>query len=241
MSEPLTAEPAVAVERAPFWEDVVDIYTSPRAVFERRREAPYIPALVTLTLAMTLLTVAFQLSMGDAMFAAMRQSIEASGAELPAEQIAQMQRISMFTAPLGALIMTPIAAVVTGLMVWGLGAVLGARMTFRAGVLIAAFSAFPRIISMIVSIFQGVLLDPLALHHVSISPARFIAIDGSPLLVAALGRLDLFVLWSTALVAIGVATIARTSSGRAWAVALIVWALSALPLLVGPLTMAMNQ
>jgi len=241
MSETTTADPKAPGTHAPFWEDIVDIYLAPRSVFERRRDASYVPALITITLAVTVLMVPFQLSMGDVMAAAMREALANSGAEIPTAQLEQMARVSLFTAPLGALVVTPIAALLTGLVIWGTAALFGARMTFKAGVLIATFAAFPRVWTMITSTLQATLLSPTGPHQVSLGPARFMDAAGSPVLVAALGRLDILVLWSAALVAVGVATVAGAPRGRAWAVAAVVWVVSSLPAIAGPLFMSMNR
>jgi hypothetical protein len=52
----------------------------------------------------------------------------------------------------------------------------------------------------------------------------------SPILVALLGRVDLFTIWVTVLLAIGLSTTGAISRGRAFLAAPLIWAAGAIPI-----------
>jgi hypothetical protein len=221
------------VSRTSLWEDFIDIYLSPRQVFERRRDSGFVAALVVLTLVITVLAIPTQMSMAGMIEATIRETLENSGNDLPAERIEQMAGISTITGTLGALVATPVGVLLSGLLLWGLSALLGISMTPTAGMMIATYSVFPRIWSMVATMLQAGLLDPARIYDVSVGPARFLDAGASPLVLGLAGRLDVFILWSVVLVAIGVAVVGRTTLGRAAIVAVALWALASLPAVAG--------
>jgi hypothetical protein len=50
-----------------------------------------------------------------------------------------------------------------------------------------------------------------------------------------LSRLDVSVLWGTAVIAVGYATIGKMEKGKAWGAAIALWVLGAAPALLGAL------
>ena len=74
------------------------------------------------------------------------------------------------------------------------------------------------------------------MYSISFSPARFMDPDTtSPILLAFAGRVDIFVLWSTVLLAIGLHVLGRVPRTQAYIVAAVVWLLGVLPALGGAL------
>jgi hypothetical protein len=82
---------------------------------------------------------------------------------------------------------------------------------------------------------QGLVLDPSQMDgrfRITFGPGRFLDPDTvSPLLVALVGRLDVFTIWITVLVAIGLSVTGRIPVGRAAIAAAIVWLAGGLPLI----------
>ena len=68
--------------------------------------------------------------------------------------------------------------------------------------------------------------------RITFGPGRFLDPDTvSPLLIAVVGRLDLFTLWITVLLAIGLSVTGRVPLSRAMIPAAIVWFLGDLPII----------
>jgi hypothetical protein len=86
---------------------------------------------------------------------------------------------------------------------------------------------------------QGLLLDPATLNgrfRLSLGVGRFLDPDtASPVLLALLGRVDVFTIWITVLLAIGLSVTGRIPRSRAAVAAAIVWVAGALPQLLGAL------
>jgi hypothetical protein len=86
---------------------------------------------------------------------------------------------------------------------------------------------------------QGLLLDPATLNgrfKLSLGVGRFFDPDtASPVLLALVGRVDVFTIWVTVLLAIGLSVTGRIPRSRAAVAAAIVWVAGALPQLLGAL------
>ena len=82
---------------------------------------------------------------------------------------------------------------------------------------------------------QALFLDPSQLDgrfRLTLGPGRFLDPDtSSPLLLAFVGRMDLFTLWITVLVAIGLSITGRIPLGRAAIAAALVWLIGGLPVI----------
>lgn len=218
--------------QASIWEDFVDIYFSPSSVFERRRNGRFGMALIVVTIVLTALSYALYTVLADAFTADMVRAVGRAGED---PQMAQsMASLTRSFAIFGSLMVIPIGALVTGVFLFLVGRMLGADLTFPQGATIATYSYFPRIISTLAGTIQGVLMNPGSMIDVAAGPARFLDPDtASESLVALAARLDIFLLWSVALTAIGVRVIGRAKGSRAWATAIIVWLIGAVPSLIG--------
>lgn len=228
-----TEVPASA-RAASIWEDLVDIFFSPREVFERRRFDGFGPALLLLTVLLVILTIPTQLSLAGMMTDVLREGLAtAGGAEPTTAQIDQMRRISMIAGVAGTAVTVPVAAIVSGLVLSGLGGLAGVRLPVRAAILVAVWSGFPRVWAMVVTMLQGSLLEPVRMTDLSLGPARFLDADASPVLVGLLSRLDIFTVWAVVLAAIGVMVIGGASRGKAVALAVAVWLVGSIPVVLG--------
>jgi hypothetical protein len=138
-----------------------------------------------------------------------------------------------------AFIVPPVAMFITGLVLWLCGKFAGARQTLNAAVMVASFANVPRLVSGLLSGVQAMLMDPATLtgrYKIALSPARFLdPATASPALLALLGRIDVFTIWATILLGIGLAVTGRIPRGRAFVVAAIVWVIGSLPDLMGAL------
>ena len=93
---------------------------------------------------------------------------------------------------------------------------------------------------MIVNAIQGLVLAPESItsrYSVQIGPARFFDPHANPVLMTVLGGLDLFTIWVTVLIAIGIKVVARVEMSQAALAAVIVWFVG----LLIPLYQALSQ
>ena len=85
----------------------------------------------------------------------------------------------------------------------------------------------PRIIENVLNGVQGLLLDPATLNgrfRLSLGPGRFLDPDtASPVLLAIVGRMDVFTIWVTVLLAIGLAVTGKISKQKAAIAGVLVW------------------
>jgi hypothetical protein len=127
----------------------------------------------------------------------------------------------------------PIALLVLGLATWGVGKLFGGTLSYGTGLMIACYAWVPRVIAGILVDIQGLVMDTSKLtsqYQLSLSPARFLdPATASPSLLALLGRLDLFTLWTTVLLAIGLVVAGKVAKEKQILVGATMWVLGSLP------------
>ncbi|MEO6778438.1 MAG: YIP1 family protein [Gemmatimonadaceae bacterium] len=238
---PPAASPPSA-KPAGLWEDFVDIFVSPSEVFERRRASGFlVPLLVFVVLSVVIAIIGRSVMepIMDAEFsrgiaAAMRKNPQLTQAQMDGPR-AFMGKLAPVMVGFGALIMP----MVVGVLLWLAGKLVQAKEGVGAACMIATYAFFPRILDALLRVVQAFTMDPANLngqYRVSLSAARFLDPDtASPVLVALLGRIDLFTIWVTVLLAIGLAVVARIPRSRAAIAAAVVWIVGSLPVLLSAL------
>jgi hypothetical protein len=232
---PPEAPPAV-------WEDFIDIFFAPADVFERRKGWSAWPILLITTAVLVVLFIGWQNTLGPVMDVEMQRGMAEAMAENPElgpEQIEQMRSMGRIFGPIGLALAFPFGVLITGLVGWGLARMFGAAASFATVFGVVVYSQIVRVLQYLAGILQAFVLDVEAMdsvHDVSLSAARFLdQPDASALVVNLAARVDVFTLWATALIAIGLAVTTKLSKGSAWAVAILIWLLAAVPTLIGPL------
>ncbi len=225
--------------RAAVWEDFIDIFYAPAPVFRRREHGSvFIPLLVV-----TVLTAAvFYLNSGalrplfDAEFDRQMATAMRDNPNLTPEAVERMRGFTSRVGQIGVLVFLPIAMLCVGVVTWAGGKLVDAKQSFHTSLIVAAYAFAPRMLEGFVNGLQALVFDPAQFNgrfRITIGPGRFLDPDVvSPLLIAIVGRLDLFTLWITALVAIGLSVTGRIPLSKAAIVAAIVWAAGALPLIL---------
>lgn len=229
-------------ERAAVWEDFIDIFYAPSAVFRRREHGGVFIPMLVVTL---LFGVLFFLTSGvlqpimDAEFdraiaAAMRKN-----PQLPPEAMETFRAISQRMQLVGGILFVPIATLMVGCALWLAGKLVDAKESFHTALIVATYAYMPKVLDTVVRGVQGLFLDPAGLDgqfRVSLGPGRFLDPDtASPLVLAVIGRLDVFTIWITVLLAIGLAVTGRIPLKRAAIAAALVWFVGAIPLILGAL------
>jgi hypothetical protein len=240
---PEEGAPAPQPAKVSRWEDLVDIFASPAEVFERRRHSSaWFPIIVVavVSFALYLATKPLMQPIYDAMFDKMLAAAQAANPQVTAAQMERGRGIGNVVGALGQLIGVPIFIAIGGLILWVVGKFVDAKESIGAAIMVVAFSAFPALLQWVVFGIEGALMDPAKLtsmHSISLSAARLVdSASVSPVVMALLTRVDLFVIWSTILVAIGLSVTGRITRGRAAAAAVVFWAVSSLLTVLGALS-----
>lgn len=243
MTAPDQTEPIPAPAKpASLWEDFIDIFVSPSEVFERRRNSGFFVPLVIIAVIMTLLFVLGKPVLApvfDAEFARGIAAAQRQNPQITAEQMEKGRALTEKLAPVFAAFATLFAPLVVGLVLWVVGKFVDAKEDVKAACMIATYAFIPRILESVINITQGYFLDPATLngrYRLTLGVGRFFDPDKvSPVLLAVVGRIDVFTIWVTVLLAIGLAVVARIPRNRAAVAAAIVWVIGMLPGLFGAL------
>jgi hypothetical protein len=235
MTEGTVAAPA---KPASLWEDFVDVFTQPSAVYARRRDGRFGAALLVLTVltaAVFFATRPLVQPMFDRMFDAQAEAMARQNPGMTEEQRASaqatMERFSRVFLPVGAVVGAPVLVLVAGALLFGVSRLGGAPVSFGQAATIVTYAQVPRLLGSFAA--AGVLafrdaneLPPL--QGAVAGPVLLLSRDASPVLVGLLSRFDLFTLWTTALVGIGVAVMARTTRAKGFVVAALLWGVATL-------------
>lgn len=231
-----SAAPPASAKSASLWEDFIDIFVSPSEVFERRREHGFfVPLLVftVLTLVIALIGRSVMQPIFDAEFARGMAAAARKNPQITPEQLAGPRAFMEKLAPIMVGFGAFLGPLMVGVVLWIVGKFVQAKEDIGAACMIATYAFFPRILDSLLRVVQGFMVDPAKLngqYRVTLSAAHFLDPDtASPLLVGLLGRIDLFTIWVTVLLAIGLSVVARIPRSRAAIVAAAIWVLGSLP------------
>ena len=248
MTPPAAALDAAAPARAAIWEDLVDVFTQPRAVFERRRDGRFWLALVAFTVVGALSLFAAR----PVLQPAIERQVSAQIAKIQADPnvpAAQKEAVAgrmrgMADSPLGTAfgaVFLPVAVFATALTLWLVAKLFGSGAGFGQALAVTAIGGIPRAVLGLVVAGGSAIAGRQAgtIYGATASPAAFLGPDASPVVAALLSRLDLGVLWHTALLGLGIALMGRSvrrgdgnevegtmTLGRGLAAAAVVWALA---------------
>jgi hypothetical protein len=233
-------DPAAA--KAGLWEDFVDIFYAPSSVFARRADGKWGLPLLLLVVAGTILFFLTKNALApimDAEFARGSAKAMAQNPNVTAEQIAQGRGLFETFAPVLFAIGLAVSVVGTGIVLWLVGKLFDAKESVAAAIMVATYSEIPRLVQILVNAAQALFMSPEKLNaanSVSFNLARFMDPDKTSAVMIALGsRIDLFTIWVTVLLAIGIHVVGRIPKQQAAIVAGITWVVGALPAVLGAL------
>ena len=232
----------VPVERPPsVWEDLLEIFYAPTAVFERRRETPAFGlALLVLVVLIVLLSFAFK-GLTEPIFDAefkrgMAQAMK-QNPRLTPEMVAGFRETAKKFVLVAIGFYGLITPILLGMLLWLVGKVLDSKAEMGQTIMVATYAMFPRVVEAILNAVQLLVLPEDSIKSrfgLTFGAGRLLDPDqASPYLLAILGRVDLFTLWVTLLLGIGLAVMGRIPKGRAFVGAALMWVIGALPGLWG--------
>ncbi len=237
-----SASPGPDSPRAALWEDFLDIFYAPFSVFQRRRDRSGWLILLIVTVILTLLFFAWQRSVGPVLDVEMDRTIAEAVTQNPdvdPQQFEAMRSMGPVASVVGFALAFPLGVVLAALVTWVLARLFGAAATFGTMLMVVAYAQIVRILGFVLGLLQATVFGVAGLdsiHDVGWSVARFMdQPEASAMALGLASRVDLFTLWATALIAIGLATVTRLARANAWIVAILVWLIAALPTLAGGL------
>ncbi|HET7322470.1 MAG TPA: Yip1 family protein [Longimicrobiaceae bacterium] len=234
--EEVVEQPAQDSPRVPLWEDFLDIFYAPTKVFERRNGAGFGLVLFLVVVLMAVFYFAMQHVLAGAFQAEMQRGFEAAAAkgnQMTPEQMAAAQKMGSTFGLIGFVIATPIAVFLVGVLLWAFGKMFGSAATLSGAVLIATYAQLPKLLGEIAAVVEGLVSSPPNLMAASFSPARFLDPETARTMLMLAARFDVFVLWSTVLLAIGLHVIGKVPKAQAYFTAFLVWVVAFVPTLIG--------
>jgi hypothetical protein len=224
------------------WEDFVDIFYAPSTVFARRADGQFGMALLCLMLAGMALFFLTRNAVGpimDAEFARQSARALAKNPNLTAEQFSStrgvMESVGFVFFGLGL----AVTVFLTGVVLWLAGKLFDAKESVAAAIMVVTYSEVPRIVQILTNAAQGLFMSPdqlTSMNSVGFNLARFMDPDhASAIAIALAGRVDLFTIWVTVLLAIGLHVVGKISKQQAGIAAALAWVVGALPALFGAL------
>ena len=221
--------------KAGLWEDFVDIFYAPSSVFARRSDGKFGMALLLLVVVAAVLIFVTKNAMQpvmDAEFARQSAAAMRKNPNLTAEQLATGRNFFEMVGPLFYAVILTISVFGTGVVLWAVGKLFDAKESVAAAIMIATYAEVPRIVQILTNAAQGLFMSPeklTSLNSVGFSLARFMNPDtGSPVVIALASRVDLFTIWVTVLLAIGLHVVGKIPKQQAAIAAAITWVVGAL-------------
>jgi len=221
--------------KAGLWEDFVDIFYAPSSVFVRRSDGKFGMALLLLVIVAGVLVFVTKNAMQpvmDAEFARQSAAALRKNPNLTAEQLATGRNFFEMVGPLFYAVILTISVFGTGVVLWAVGKLFDAKESVAAAIMVATYAEVPRIVQILTNAAQGLIMSPeklTSLNSVGFSLARFMNPDtASPVMIALASRVDLFTIWVTVLLAIGLHVVGKIPKQQAAIVAAITWVVGAL-------------
>ena len=231
--------------KAGLWEDFVDIFYTPSSVFARRSDGKFGLALLFLIIVGTVLFFVTKNAMQpifDAEFTRQTAAAMRKNPNITAEQMAASRNFFDMLGPVFFAVILTISVLGTGVILWLVGKLFDAKESVAAAIMIATYAEVPRIVQILTNAAQALIMnqDKLnAANSVGFNLARFMNPDtASPVLIALGARVDVFTIWVTVLLGIGLHVVGKIPKQQAYIAAAITWVIGALPALFGALRSA---
>jgi Yip1 domain len=234
------AEPTPS--KASLWEDFVDIFYAPSSVFARRSDGKFgmpLLFLVVVCAVLAFLTKNAMQPIMDAEFARQSAAMVRKNPNVTAEQMASGRAFFETLGPLFFAVFLTLSVLGTGVVLWLVGKLFDAKESVTAAIMIATYAEVPRIVQILTNAAQALFMSPEKLNaanSVAFNLARFMDPDNtSAVMIALVSRVDLFTIWITVLLAIGLHVVGKIPKQQAAIAAAITWVVGALPAVFGAL------
>jgi hypothetical protein len=226
---------AAAPRSSSIFEDIVEIFASPAQVFARRKGRGFWLALLiyaVITAALVIGTRPLMQPVFDALWPQMLAQIQAKNANITPEQLTAIRHSQPIIFMVSIIVISPITVLVVGLLLWRVGKLFDAEQSLGNSMMVATFASFPRILAWVAGALILLVMDPAKVtSQWSATPSLAHFVNGAqqPVVAALLARVDIFTIWTTVLLAIGLSVTGNISRKKAAYAAIIVWIIGALP------------
>jgi hypothetical protein len=228
----MTAPQAPA--KASLLEDFIEIFTSPAQVFQRRMGSNWIVMFIILGVVAIALLFVSRGVMRPAFDADWQRIVTHTMATNPQVTAAQMEQGRAFYDKFGLIIFAffiLVAMLMGGLVLWAVGKMFGAVQTLNDAMMVAVYAWIPRVLGLLVVLVIAMLMDPAKLNSMyapTLSASRFFDPDATAQRLMLLGsRVDIFIVWQTILLGIGLSVTGKIPRAKAFMAAAVVWLLAA--------------
>ena len=236
--EPAAPADAPKPESASVFEDFLDIFYAPSQVFERRRDGKFGLALLILIVVAAVLMFALKPAMQnfwDAMGDMQVKAAMASNPNVTPEMADKMRSMGEKFALPGVIFSYLMITLLTGFVLWIVGKIFDSKQTISQAMMVSTYAQVPRfilgtVVLALVAFFMG---DSLRANPfgASLGLAHFFG-DGTKMGVMQLAsRVELFTIWATILLGIGLSITGQVRRSQAFIAAFIVWVIGSLPAL----------
>jgi hypothetical protein len=228
---------AAAPKSSSLFEDIIEVFDSPAQVFARRKGRGFWLALLIYTVivaAIVIGTLPLMQPLFDALWPQAAAQMQAQRPEITPEQMEKVRHLQPIYYTVTVIIITPITVLLVGFLLWIVGKLFDAEQRLGDAMMVATFASFPRILAWVVAAIFMLVTDPAKITSqwsVTASLGRFVNGIQQPVLATLLGRVDVFVIWTTVLLAIGLSVTGNISRQKAAYAALIVWIVGTVPYL----------
>ena len=235
---PESAAPAPA-EKASFWEDFIDIFYAPSAVLRRRANANPWPAMLVVSVVTGIVMFFAAPAVEPALQADFMRALPAMQAKNPnltPEMIDKIKGSITVGMRYGSAVFTLLAIALVGAMTWLVGKLVDSEEGYGQATIVAAYAYVPRAVAALLMLVETLVTDvssSTGMASLTFSAARFVNPDTtSPVVMQILMHLDVFTIWETVILAIGVAVLGKTSRGQAIAAGILFWIVGAIPMVL---------
>jgi len=226
-------------EKASVFEDFIDIFYAPANVFARRAASGYGMQLFIVSVLAALFAFATRgitSQIFDVEFQRGAAKAIAANPRITLDQMNSMRGVQEKMVMVGGYIFTPIGVFLMAFFTWLAAKAVSAKITYQQAALIVTLAWIPRLVGALVMTVQGLLMDTstiTSMFSVMWSPARFMDAETvSPKVLGLVGNLEVFSIWYTILVGIGIAVIGKVPRSQGYTAAAIVFVLMSLPALL---------
>jgi hypothetical protein len=243
MTTPATepSEGTIAPKSVSRWEDFIDIFHSPTAVYERRENQSPWPTVWIITIVLLIVTVVAFNSISPVYESEIRAkyaTMMAKTPQLTQDAVERGVKFGLIGKRWGA-ILFPLGVLIGAIFVWIAARLVGVKETYGKALVVVTYASIISIVQSIVEVIQGLVMNVTAMTSVgqlSLSPVRFMdKASTSPVLYTILQQFDVFAIWTVVLMAIGVRVTGKTTRGKAIAFAVLWWVVKAAVMLVAAL------
>lgn len=229
----------ITPQQASIWEDFIDIFYAPSTVLRRRASAsPWPPMLVAALLTgivMFFVAPAIEPAL-QADFMRALPAMQRQNPNITPEMVERMKGATSVGMRYGSAIFTLLAIALVGAMTWLVGKLVDSAEGYGQATLVAAYAYLPRVLGGILLLVETLVTDvsgAKSAASLSFSAARFLNPDTtSPVMMQVMLHLDVFVIWETVILAIGVAVLGQTTRGRAIAAGVLFWIVGTIPMVL---------